>query len=151
VTVTLCDPSLNPVGTITVAPDANGNPQGQVVAGGTCTFANPFALALALPGLAGGPGAGIPTNLSSLPNLAQLITAGSYVAGLGFGIAAIAKFKAHKDNPTQSPVSSGIALLFISAALLFIPSIYTATGKTLFGNESSVLGVAGVAAFATPP
>jgi len=151
VTATLCDPSLNPVATITVTPDNNGNPQGQVVAGGTCTIANPFALALAPPGLAAGPGAGVPTNLSALPNLARLITAGSYVAGLGFAIGAIAKFKAHKDNPTQVPVSSAIALLFVGAALIFIPSIFKSTGGTLFGNETSVLGVDGVAAFEAPP
>jgi hypothetical protein len=149
VTATLCDAGLNPVATITVTPDNNGNPQGQVVAGGTCTFANPFALALAPPGLTGS-GAGIPTNLSVLPSLAQLITAASYVAGLGFGIAAIAKFKAHKDNPTQ-PVGSGIALLFVAAALIFTPSVFKAGGGTIFGNEPSVLGIGDIAAFATPP
>ena len=149
VTTTLCDPSLNPVATITVTPDNNGNPQGQVVGGGTCTIANPFALALAPPGLAAGPGAGVTTNLSGLSNLAQLITAGSYVAGLGFGIAAIAKFKAHKDNPQQLVVP--IALLFAAAALIFVPSIFKAAGGTTFGSETSVLGAAGVAAFETPP
>ena len=152
VTATLCDPSLNPVATITVTPDNNGNPQGQVVDGGTCTFANPFALALAPPGLGAGPGAGIPTNLSALPNLAQLITAGSYIAGIAFGIAAIAKFIAHKGNPTQAPFNTERALLFVSAALISLfPSIFKSTGGTLFGNETSVLGVGDVAAFKTPP
>jgi hypothetical protein len=32
--------------------------------------------------------------------LAKLITAGSYVGGIGFSTAAIMKFKQHKDNPT---------------------------------------------------
>ena len=152
VTATLCDPSLNPVATITVTPDNNGNPQGQVVDGGTCTFANPFALALAPPGLGAGPGAGIPTNLSALPNLAQLITAGSYIAGIAFGIAAIAKFIAHKGNPTQAPFNTERALLFVAAALISLfPNIFKSTGGTLFGNETSVLGVGDVAAFKTPP
>jgi hypothetical protein len=33
-------------------------------------------------------------------NLTKLITAGSYVGGLGFATGAIMKFKQHKDNPT---------------------------------------------------
>lgn len=64
----------------------------------------------------------------SFANLAKLITAGSYVAGLGFSIGAILKFKQHKDNPTQIPVGTPIALLFIGAALLFLPSILDAAG-----------------------
>jgi hypothetical protein len=32
----------------------------------------------------------------------------------------------HKDNPTQSPVSQPIALLFVAPALLFIPPVNTA-------------------------
>ena len=42
----------------------------------------------------------------SFENLAKLITASSYLAGLGFSIGAIMKFKQHKDNPTQIPVKS---------------------------------------------
>lgn len=72
---------------------------------------------------------------SNLSGVAKLITGGSYVAGLGFAIGAILKFKAHKDNPTQIPVGTPIALVFISAALLFIPSIIKTTGGTLFGSS----------------
>ena len=66
----------------------------------------------------------------SFTNLAKLITAGSYIAGFGFSIGAIMKFKQHKDNPTQIPVGTPIALIFIGAALLFLPSILAAHGKT---------------------
>ena len=38
---------------------------------------------------------------ANLTELAQLITSLGYVAGLGFGIAAIAKFKQHENNPVQ--------------------------------------------------
>lgn len=71
----------------------------------------------------------------SMQNLARLITAVAYVAGLGFAVAAILKFKAHKDNPTQIPVGTPIALLFVSAALVFLPSILGVTGKTLFDTD----------------
>jgi len=72
--------------------------------------------------------------LLTLEPLARMITAVAYIAGLGFGIGAILKFKAHKDNPTQIPVGTPIALLFIAAALIFLPTIFTIAGTTLFGE-----------------
>jgi intracellular multiplication protein IcmD len=79
--------------------------------------------------------------------LAQLITAGSYIAGLGFAVGAIMKFKAHKDNPTQIPVGTPIALLFIAAALIFLPSIFKISGQTLFGSSASAAGISGITDF----
>ncbi len=76
------------------------------------------------------------TVTQSFTALTQLITAGSYLAGLGFSIGAIMKFKQHKDNPTQIPIGTPIALVFIAAALLFLPAILTSTGTTLFGQLS---------------
>ena len=70
----------------------------------------------------------------SFKSLAKLITAGSYLAGLGFSIGAIMKFKQHKDNPTQIPIGTPIALVFIAAALLFMPSILGVAGATMFGS-----------------
>ncbi|STY30366.1 protein IcmD (DotP) [Legionella wadsworthii] len=74
------------------------------------------------------------TITGSFTNLAKLITAGAYLAGLGFSIGAIMKFKQHKDNPTQIPIGTPIALIFISAALLFLPSILGVTEVTMFGD-----------------
>lgn len=71
----------------------------------------------------------------SFTSLTKLITAGSYLAGLGFSIGAIMKFKQHKDNPTQIPIGTPIALVFIAAALLFLPSILSVTGATMFGTS----------------
>lgn len=73
----------------------------------------------------------------SFESLTKLVTAGSYLAGLGFSIGAIMKFKQHKDNPTQIPVGTPIALVFISAALLFLPSILGVTGATMFGSDGA--------------
>lgn len=74
------------------------------------------------------------TITQSFKNLAKLITAGSYLAGLAFSIGAIMKFKQHKDNPTQIPVGTPIAMLFIASALLFLPSLLDVTGNTMFGT-----------------
>ncbi|HHT0595041.1 TPA: type IV secretion protein IcmD [Legionella anisa] len=79
-------------------------------------------------------GAMAETITGSFTSLAKLITAGAYLAGLGFSIGAIMKFKQHKDNPTQIPIGTPIALVFISAALLFLPSILGVTGTTMFGS-----------------
>ncbi|HST19776.1 MAG TPA: hypothetical protein VLR90_01555 [Blastocatellia bacterium] len=46
-----------------------------------------------------------------------------------------AQLNALRDSPTQIPIGTPIALLFISAALLFIPSVFSSTGATLFGGD----------------
>lgn len=74
----------------------------------------------------------------SMSNLARLITGASYVAGLAFATAGVVKFKAHKENPTQIPISTPIALVFVGAALVFLPSVVKTTESTLF-----VSGIAG--------
>lgn len=82
---------------------------------------------------------------TSFGKVAQLITATSYIAGLGFAIGSVLKFKQHKDNPTQIPVGTPVALLFVAASLLFLPSILETAGGTLFGETAKTSGVKGVA------
>ena len=79
----------------------------------------------------------------SFTSVAKLITSGSYLAGLGFSIGAIMKFKQHKDNPTQVPIGTPIALVFIAAALLFLPTILGVTGQTMFGQAGKTAGPTG--------
>lgn len=83
------------------------------------------------------------TITSSFSQLAKLITAGAYMAGIGFCMASMLKFKAHKDNPTQIPIGTPIALLFIGAALIFLPNIFRVAGYTVFGGTSGAGGVSG--------
>lgn len=90
----------------------------------------------------------IATNVTgNLGAIARLITAGAYVAGFAFAVGAVIKFKAHKDNPTQVPISHGISLLFVAAALIFIPSVFKSTGLTMFGSTSGVGRISGVTTF----
>ena len=72
------------------------------------------------------------TITQSFDKVAKLITAGAYIAGLAFSIGAIMKFKQHKDNPTQVPVGTPIAMLGVAAALLFLPTLLSITGVTMF-------------------
>lgn len=80
----------------------------------------------------------------SFSALAKLITASSYVAGMGFALSSILKFKQHKDNPQQIPIGTPIALLFIAAGLIFLPTIFHVAGQTVFGSSASSGGVTGV-------
>lgn len=84
------------------------------------------------------------TNIAAV---ARLVTAASYVAGMAFVVGAIVKFKAHKDNPTQIPIGTPIALLFVGAALIFIPTVFKVSGSTLFGGSGEVAGVSGITSF----
>lgn len=80
----------------------------------------------------------------SFEGLAKLITAGAYMAGIGFVMASMLKFKAHKDNPTQIPIGTPIALLFVGSALIFLPHIFIIAGYTIFGGTSGAAGIHGV-------
>ncbi|MFZ4076755.1 MAG: type IV secretion protein IcmD [Legionellaceae bacterium] len=83
--------------------------------------------------------------IGSFSSLTSLITACSYLAGLGFAISAIMKFKQHKDNPTQTQIGQPIGLTLIAAALLFLPTILGITGATMFGEGSGeVAGPSGM-------
>ena len=84
---------------------------------------------------------------SNVGNIAKLVTAASYVAGMAFAVGAIVKFKAHKDNPTQIPIGTPIALLFVGAALIFVPTVFKVSGSTLFGTSGTVAGVSGITSF----
>nr|WP_133129503.1 type IV secretion protein IcmD [Legionella yabuuchiae] len=79
----------------------------------------------------------------SFSDIAKLITGTSYLAGLGFAIGAIMKFKQHKDNPTQIPIGTPIALVCIAGALLFLPTLLKVAGGTMFGG-GTVAGPTGM-------
>lgn len=83
----------------------------------------------------------------NLGAVAKLITAASYVAGMAFAVGAVVKFKAHKDNPTQIPIGTPIALLFVGAALIFIPTVFKVSGATLFGTSGTAGGISGIQSF----
>jgi intracellular multiplication protein IcmD len=65
------------------------------------------------------------------------------MAGIGFVMASMLKFKAHKDNPTQIPIGTPIALLFVGSALIFLPHIFVIAGYTIFGGTGGAAGING--------
>ena len=107
----------------------------------TCVATGTAALAVS------GIGGIATTATANLAPIARLITAASYVAGLAFAVGAVVKFKTHKDNPTQVPIGTPIAMLFVGAALIFIPSVFKATGSTLFGASGVASTASGITSF----
>jgi intracellular multiplication protein IcmD len=82
------------------------------------------------------------------PSFVKLVVAISYIAGIGFAAAGIMKFKQHKDNPTQVPLGGPIAMIFIAAALIYLPTIIQSTGATVFGGDGKTGSAVGVDPFA---
>jgi len=80
------------------------------------------------------------TILTSLGSVEQMIIVLCYISGLGFAGAGILKFKQHKDNPSQVPLGAPIAMVFIAAALIYLPQVIRTTGTTLFGSTENSAG-----------
>ena len=69
--------------------------------------------------------------------IASLMISVAYVAGIGFGITSIFKFKQHKDNPQQVPIGTPFAMMAISVLLIFLPAIYVPAGASIFGANAT--------------
>lgn len=67
----------------------------------------------------------------------EIMTMAAYTCGIGFSIMGLAKFKAYKDNPAQIPISTPIVLITVSAALLFLPTVFEIAGDGIFGSDAT--------------
>ena len=83
-----------------------------------------------LSGIAGN----VATNVKALGSMLVII---AYVAGLGFALAGVLQFKAHKDNPAQVPLSKPVVYIAVSAGLLFLPALMESASVTIFGGTSA--------------
>jgi intracellular multiplication protein IcmD len=87
----------------------------------------------------------IATNITkNFAQLTKLITATSYVTGVGLFMIAIFQFRQHKENPTQVPLSKPMMFLAVAAALLFFPTIIKVTEGTIFGTGAQTGGPSGI-------
>lgn len=77
---------------------------------------------------------------ANVQSLAPLLTIAAYVVGVGFCIAGIVQFKAHKDNPAQVPLSKPMVYIGVGAALLFLPTIMESAGESIFGGSQVSAG-----------
>ncbi len=85
-------------------------------------------------------GAIVTTVQGNILSVVKLLIVIAYIAGVGFALVGILQFKAHKDNPQQTPLSKPMIYLAVAACLLFLPSIMSTAGKTLFGTNVGTTG-----------
>lgn len=77
----------------------------------------------------------IATNVSSsVGSLAKILEDIALITGIGFIMASFFKFHQHKLNPTQVPISQGVTLLLIGAALAVFPAMLPTATKAVFGT-----------------
>lgn len=80
---------------------------------------------------------------STVSQLSRILTDIALIAGIGFILASLFKFHQHKLNPTQIPISQGVTLLLIGAALtLFVVMLPTAK-RAVFGKDAAMAQVGG--------
>jgi len=107
-----------------------------LLAAGACFYAGHAFAASSLSDIA--------TNITgTFTDVGKLIVAIAYIAGFGFVMASIFKFKQHKDNPTQIPMGTPIAMLILGIVLIFMPSIITTGSQTIFGGSAQPGGFSG--------
>lgn len=75
--------------------------------------------------------------------IAKLLSVTAYVAGVGFALAGVLQFKTHKENPQQTPLSKPVVMIVVAACLLFLPTILTIAGASLFGTGATSSAPAG--------
>ena len=70
-----------------------------------------------------------------ISSFASLLITVSFIAGVGFAMASVFKFKQHKDNPTQVPIGTPFAMFAIGIILIFLPAIFAPAGSSIFGHK----------------
>ena len=83
------------------------------------------------------------TVTQSFSSIGKLMIAVAYLAGIGFVLASLFKFKQHKDNPQQIPLGTPLAMLVIGVILVFLPMIFEPAGETVFGTDAKAGGYTG--------
>ena len=79
----------------------------------------------------------IQTNIASATQtVGKILVDIALLAGIGFVLASLFKFHQHKLNPTQVPISQGVTLLLVGAALLVFPALLSTTTKAVFNKDA---------------
>ncbi len=88
--------------------------------------------------------ASISTNMqSTISYVANIITNVALIVGISLICASFFKMKQHKDQPTQVPISNGVTLLVIGAALTVFPLLLPTANQAAFGSSVTTGTVTG--------
>ena len=86
----------------------------------------------------------IASNMSNTVTYAvEIMSAGALAWGIVLIVIGILKFKAHKDQPTQIPLSTGLMYLCVGAGLTMVPILIPTFNQALIGPNASVSDVSG--------
>lgn len=72
----------------------------------------------------------------SFTGITKMVFGISVLAGLSFAVAAVFKFKQHKDNPAQITIGQPIGLLLLGAAMIWLPFVIRTMGTTVTGIKN---------------
>lgn len=81
----------------------------------------------------------------TMTSVAHIVNAVSLIAGICFVMSSFFKFHQHKLNPTQVPLSQGLTLLMIGAALILLPVLLPTAKQAVFGKQAQISTVSGSA------
>ena len=73
---------------------------------------------------------------NQMGGVADLLSAVSYIGGVGFGIKAALKLKEHNESKGQTPLSQPITMGIVAALLIALPTFLKTATETLFGGSS---------------
>lgn len=83
----------------------------------------------------------IQTHVSTgISSIAAILEDVALIAGIGFIFASFFKFHQHKMNPQQIPLSQGVTLLVIGAALAVFPHLLGTVTHGIFGQSVTHVG-----------
>lgn len=92
----------------------------------------------------------MPTSGQSLGNISSNVTtslrdvnilgeAVAMVAGFFMGLIGLFKFKAHKDNPQQTPFSTPLWLIGIGVCMIALPAVFGTGMQTIWGGSAEIV------------
>ena len=80
---------------------------------------------------------------TAVVTVASILTDIALVTGICFILAAFFKFHQHKVNPNQTPISQGVTLLVIGAALTAFTVLIPVATQTIYGKGQPIMKTGG--------
>ena len=80
----------------------------------------------------------------TVATVGKILTNVALISGVGFICVSFFKLHAHKNNPTQVPLSHGISMLVIGGGLTVFPFLIHGVAKAGFGTSTAHSGGAAI-------